>query len=589
MKKKFWLLCIPVFFACAVRAQDTVLYKSWNPAADTMQVLEGQAWRLRGNSFYHRLPDAAEQTVRKDVWNLSRNNAGLQLRFRTNASEIIIKYMVTEGMQMPHMPATGVSGIDLYGKTIDGNWVWAGGKFAFGDTITYRFTNLLSSDQHVKNREYYLYFPLYNHVKWMEIQVPAENMFTPLRARQEKPVVVYGTSIAQGGCASRPGLAWTNILCRKIDRPVINLAFSGNGRLEKEVMEYIVDIDARVYVLDCLPNLIGSSYIPNGELRRRLLACIGMLQQKRPGIPVLLTEHDGYTNDGTNAIRKKDYEEANTVLKNVFDSLVAAGNSNIYLLTRQQINQDIESMVDGTHPNDIGMMHYADAYERKLKQIWGEKAGAVSTTRPITQRRDFNTYDWEERHQAVLDYTRDHQPELVLIGNSITHFWGGQPAATRVNGKKAWDKYFDRKNTVNMGFGWDRIENVLWRVYHGELDGFAAKQIVLMIGTNNLQYNTDAEIVAGLDSLVAAIREKQPSASMLVMGIFPRRGMEARVVTINKAIAAMVSRAKMAFADAGPLLLKNDRKIDESLFSDGLHPNEAGYDKLGGFISFQLK
>lgn len=588
MKSVNFLAIIGLFVCQFAAAQSAVEYTTWNPAADTLNVLEGRAWQGRGNDFYNRLPAAAEQQVRRDVWDLSRNSAGLQLRFHSNAKEIVIRYTVGGSLQMYHMPATGVSGLDLYSKTINGSWLWAAGKLTLGDTLVYRFSNLSGNDEHVGNREYFLYLPLYNTVKWMEISVPKESLFKPLPVRKEKPVVVYGTSIAQGACATRPGLAWTNILARKLDRPVVNLGFSGNGRLEKEVLDYIAAVDAKLYVLDCLPNLIGT-YTENGELKKRLIASVSMLQQKRPGVPILLAAHDGYTDEGINAVRRNDYQAANAVLKLVFDSLVNAGVKNIYFLPKEAFSQDIESMVDAVHPNDIGMMHYADAYNKEIRAILHETGGTLSTTIPVTQRRDANTYDWETRHNAVIQYNRSHPPATVFIGNSITHFWGGEPASVRVNGRNAWEKYFGAKQVTNMGFGWDRIENVLWRVYHGELDSIAPRQLVLMIGTNNLQYNSDQEIAAGLEYLIKAIREKQPSVSILVMGIFPRRKMEERVVAVNKLIAKMAAGAKVSFADAGPLLLQKDKKIDESLFSDGLHPNEAGYDKLGNFITQRLK
>lgn len=580
--------CIILLLLQFCRAQTPATYKSWNPATDTIRTLEGQGWRGDSSNFYGRLPAAAAKWVRPDVWNLSKNTAGLQFRFHTNASEIIVKYIVTGSLQMPHMPATGVSGIDLYSKTIDGSWLWAGGKFSFGDTVVYRYSNLATADQHVKNREYYLYLPLYNGIKWMEVAVPAESEFIPLQVRNDKPVVVYGTSIAQGGCATRPGLAWTNILSRKLDRPVINLGFSGNGRLEKEVLDLVAATDAKIYVLDCLPNLVGD-YVVNGELKKRLVDAVTLLQQKRPGVPLLLADHDGYTDEGLNSAKKNNYQAANRVQQQVFDSLQAAGVKNIYLLSKEEINQDIESMVDGVHPNDIGMMHYADAYDKKIRNILHETAGTVSAAIPITQRRDANTYDWETRHHAVLQYNKTHAPKIVLIGNSITHFWGGEPASPRVNGQAAWEKYFGPAQVENMGFGWDRIENVLWRIYHGELDGIAPVHLVLMIGTNNLQYNTDNDIAAGLAFLVKAIREKQPATTILLMGILPRKGMEERVIAVNKSIAAMAAALKVTFADAGPLFLQKDKKIDASLFSDGLHPNNAGYDKLGNFIKARLK
>jgi lysophospholipase L1-like esterase len=570
-------------------AQIIKEYTTWNPEKDSLQVLEGQAWSKDVKSFYDRLPAKAEAIVRKPVWDLSRNSAGLQLRFQTNADEIIVKYMVSSQHQMPHMPATGASGIDLYSKTIDGKWSWAAGKYAFGDTIVYRFSNLSTNDQHVKDHEYNLYLPLYNSVKWMEISYPKQSSFKPIKVSTQKPIVVYGTSIAQGGCASRPGLAWTNILQRKLDRPIINLAFSGNGRLENEIIDMISGIDANLFILDCLPNLTGV-YVSNGELHKRLVNAVVTLQAKKPGIPILLTEHDGFTDEGMNPQRKKDYQEPIKVMTEVFDSLSQAGVKNIYRLTKEAINQDIESTVDGTHPNDIGMMHYAEAYEKKIKSIFLEKEGKSSTTIPVTQRRDAATYDWETRHNETVQYTKENQPHIAFIGNSITHFWGGNPSSKRINGKNAWEKYFGSKQVVNMGFGWDRIENVLWRVYHGELDNFSPEQIVLMIGTNNLQLNTNEEIIEGLQLLINALKLKQSKATILMMAILPRRGMEERVVQVNKLINKLSSKEKITYANAGKLFVQGaDKKIDESLFSDGLHPNEKGYDLLGAFIEARLK
>ncbi len=565
-------------------SQNKIEYQTWNPANDTMQVLEGQAWPREVKDFYDRLPARAEQSVREEVWQLSKNSAGLQMRFQTNANEIIIKYQVTGALQMPHMPATGVSGVDLYSKSIDGKWLWAAGRFSFGDTISYHFKNLLPNDQHVGNREYTLYLPLYNSVKWMDISVPKEASFKPLPVRTDKPIVVYGTSIAQGGCASRPGLAWTNILGRKLGRPVINLAFSGNGRLENEMIDLLSETDAKMYVLDCLPNLTSPDYYATGELKKRIIASVTELQKKKPYTPILLSDHDGYTDEEINPVRKTDYVSTNKVFRETFDSLVTAGVKNIFRLSKEAINQDIETMVDGTHPNDIGMMRYADAYEKEIRIILAEPEDTISTTIPVTQRRDANIYDWETRHNQVMRYDKIHPPKLVLIGNSITHYWAGPPAEPRHEGTDSWEKYFTPRMTTNMGFGWDRIENVLWRIYHGELDSISPKHIVLMIGTNNLQLNTNDEIATGLQFLIEAIKTKQPNARILLMGILPRRDTEERIVQLNKMLANVAKQSKVNYADAGDLFVKKDKKIDESIFLDGLHPNAVGYEKLGAFI-----
>ncbi|HLO81769.1 MAG TPA: SGNH/GDSL hydrolase family protein [Chitinophagaceae bacterium] len=332
------------------------------------QTFEGRGWNSGLKNNYDRFPARAEQTVRKEVWNLSENGAGLYLRFQTNAAEIVIKYTVTGARQMNHMPATGVSGVDLYSRSKAGQWSWSAAKYSFGDTVVYRYTNLNKED----GREYTLYLPLYNHVSWMEIGYPADAMFTFAEASKQKPIVIYGTSIAQGGCASRPGLAWTNILGRKIQSPVINLAFSGNGRMEKEVFELISEVDAGLYVLDCLPNMAGPSYV-NGELKKRLLEGIGFLQSHKPGVPILLTDHCGYTDELTNDVSKNSYQAANKIQLAVYDSLKAAGVKNLYYLTKNEIGLNIESTVDGIHPNDIGMMQYAEAYFKKLRKILKER------------------------------------------------------------------------------------------------------------------------------------------------------------------------------------------------------------------------
>src|SRR5438034_6678155 len=138
-------------------SQNAIAYKKWNPALDTLQVLEGQAWSKEVKNYYDRLPARAENTVRNEVWDLSQNSAGLSIRFKTNANEVVVKYVVSEKLQLPHMPATGVSGVDLYAKNSDGKWLWCAGRFSFGDTIVYRFRGMLSQDEYKNPFEYTLY------------------------------------------------------------------------------------------------------------------------------------------------------------------------------------------------------------------------------------------------------------------------------------------------------------------------------------------------------------------------------------------------------------------------------------------------
>lgn len=367
MKVKVILSIGLITYACFAFAQADKQMKTWNPISESQPVIEGQAWPDEVKDFYDRLPGKAQAKVRKEVWNLSKNSAGLQMRFKSNANNIEVKYVVGGRLEMQHMPATGVSGIDLYAKNKNNQWIWSAGKYSFGDTIVYNFSDLQSAES--TSREYTLYLPLYNTVKWLEVVVEDSAEFIPLIARNEKPIVVYGTSIAQGGCASRPGLGWTNILGRRLNEPITNLGFSGNGRLESEIIDLMTEIDAKIYVLDCLPNLT-SPLISVDELKTKIEESVRTLQSKRPNTPILLTEHDGYTDEAINAVKKESYQRVNRVLKEVFTSLKTKGVQNIYFLSKEEINQDIDSMVDGVHPNDIGMMRYADAYEKSIKTIF---------------------------------------------------------------------------------------------------------------------------------------------------------------------------------------------------------------------------
>lgn len=571
-------------------AQVLQQYTWRNPAASDYPVVEGLAWPAEVASPYDRFPALAEKTLNPNVWNISHSSAGLYIKFRTNATSIVVRYVVKGALEMTHMPATGVSGIDLYAIDPNGQWKWAPSTRSFGDTIEYRFSNtLVSSEFPGKDYEYRLYLPLYNTVTWFTIGVPRNNSFHFMRLSPEKPIVVYGTSIAQGACASRPGMAWTAILQQRLDRPLINLGFSGSGKLEQSVIAWMREIDARLYVLDCIPNLTVRAGITNQELENRLLAAVKALKENRPDVPVLLVGHSGGAdNNMMDTAALHDYENANKVLQQCFDKMKAAGITGIYLLTNKEIGLSVYSTVDGVHPNDVGMMEYASACEKSIRSILHEPAGMITTTIPVVQSRD-GYYDWRSRHNEIIAGNKTTAPRIIFLGNSIIHYWGGRPEATITRGADSWNEYFEPAGVKNCAFGWDRIENVLWRVYHDELDGFKAAQVWVMIGTNNLTIDTDAAIIDGLKKLIDAVRIRQPAASLVLSGIFPRRNMEKRIAVLNPRIAALAAQLKVQYVNPGIVLLNGQKKIAESLFGDGLHPNAAGYMRLALAIKPYLK
>lgn len=320
--------------------------------------------RYHDENNYVRFPAKYKSTVRESVWNLSRDAAGISIRFRTNSPLIVVRWTVMNDSHLPHMPDTGVKGVDLYGYNGD---EWQFVKTGFPRKKENEAI-LLSQGDGV-SREYLLNLPLYDGVEQLEIGVRRGSDITRAKDRlllQKKPVVYYGTSIAQGGCASRPGMAYTNILSRKLDRPFINFGFSGNGTIETSVGEAMVEIDAALFVIDCNPNT------KEDLIYDRTLALVRLLKARRPQVPVLLVE--GFLNEsdffspeaGANrSIRKKQQE-----LKRAFDTLKEGGVKGLsYLEGDGLIGDDHEATVDGIHPNDIGMLRMADALFPVIRKI----------------------------------------------------------------------------------------------------------------------------------------------------------------------------------------------------------------------------
>ncbi|NNE76428.1 MAG: hydrolase [Pricia sp.] len=355
------LILTSLFLGPEVFAQNGKDISWYNPSEHVVQ-FDGQGWENLG---YNRLPRKAKKTVREAVWSLSKHSAGISIRFETDADSISVRYQVDGNLAMHHMPATGVSGVDLYVKNNE-EWLWCRGKFVFEDPIHYDFkVDVISS----KINTHQLFLPLYNSIRTFKIGVPKGSLFKFLPERSEKPIVVYGTSIAQGACASRPGMAWTNLLSRKLDCPVVNLGFSGNGRLEPEVIALINEIDASVFVLDCLPNLSPNHEYTEIEIKKRIEKSVNSLRAKHLGVPILLVQHVGYSDGLVDKERKSVYETLNRWMVETLENLKKQGVENLYIMTKSEIGLSNDVFVDGTHPTDLGMVLYATAYSKKIKAI----------------------------------------------------------------------------------------------------------------------------------------------------------------------------------------------------------------------------
>ena len=322
--------------------------------------LEGKGW-TDTKRYFDRLPRKAEGIVRDPVWDLSRHSAGMCLRFETDSPNIYVRYKLhLESLSMFHMPATGVSGVDLYGEDGEGidRWVSVVGP------EEQKVEKSIAKGLAPGSRKYTLYLPLYNGVDKMEIGIENGNFFNPLHPRKEKPILFYGTSIMQGACASRPGLAIPAILGRRLRRPTINLGFSGNGIMESEVASLLAELDPCVFVIDCLPNMNESS------VRERTVPLVKKLRESHNKTPILLVEDRSFTNTPFFPSIKLHHQKSRRALKKAFAELVYSGEVNLYYLDGDNLlGRDGEGATDGSHPSDLGMIRYADAYEPALRSI----------------------------------------------------------------------------------------------------------------------------------------------------------------------------------------------------------------------------
>lgn len=325
--------------------------------------LDGQGWHDT-EAPLDRLPARAKGRVRDAVWELSRHSAGIHARFLSDATTLHARWSLTSpNLAMFHMPATGVSGLDLYVKADDGHWRW----LAVGRPDRQTNTTVLVTGLPPGNREYLLYLPLYNGTTSAEIGVPEGARLSkagPWGPGQRKPIVFYGTSILHGACASRPGMAHAAILGRRFQLPHINLGFSGNGRMEPELAELLAELDPSVYVLDCLPNINAT------EVTERLEPFVKKLRTAHPKTPIVLVEDRSYADAFLVTGKRERNETSRAALQAAYARLKKAGIRDLhYLAGEHLLGDDGEGTVDSSHPNDLGFMRQADAHARILAPL----------------------------------------------------------------------------------------------------------------------------------------------------------------------------------------------------------------------------
>jgi hypothetical protein len=336
--------------------------------------VEGRAWddqqRLR---YFDRLPVAAKEEGSKildfygkfSLWDLSRCSAGMMVRFRSDATAFHVRYrLLNADLALPHMPATGMSGVDLYARDDSGRWRYVQGNKPTSQEVNGELISGLAPG----SREYALYLPLYNGVEFLEIGVPKGASFAGLAPRP-KPIVFYGTSITQGGVASRPGICHTAIIGRRLDRPVLNLGFSGTGRMDPVMGRFMAQVDAAVYVIECSGNMQPA------QIRERCIPLVKQLRAVRLDTPIVLVEDRGFPNAWI-VPAKADYNrDNNAALRECFEKLTQERVPALYYVHGGALyGTDSEGSTDNAHANDLGFARMAGVMEPVIRKALGQKS-----------------------------------------------------------------------------------------------------------------------------------------------------------------------------------------------------------------------
>ena len=363
MKKTFTVSLLAACAAFGAAAAD--LPWQYVDAQDLRIINKGWDNTLRD---YTRIPAYLKDSVHPDLWERAQCSSGIGIRFATDSKRVGVKYELLWDTHMNHMADTGLKGTDLY--ILEGDSVWRhvntnrprkpedGSKMR---EATY--VNNLDGQMH----EYLINLPLYDGVEQIWVKVDSGATITTGRPDiidAGTKIVAYGTSILQGGCASRPGMASTNILSRELNAEVVNVGISGMGRLDPCMARAMAEIDADMYIIDPVPNCT--------EMMCDTLTYdfVRILRDARPDVPIVMVEGPMYPYSRYDSYFGNYLPRKNAAFRRNFDRLAAENPENIYYIDCVDLDgAEDDGTVDGIHLTDLGFRHYADKLRPVLQAI----------------------------------------------------------------------------------------------------------------------------------------------------------------------------------------------------------------------------
>ncbi len=310
---------------------------------------------------YIRLPQTVADSVSKGVADLNHCTAGGRIRFKTDSTFIGIRAVMKNRTPTPHMTLSGQSGLDLYRKNEAGHEVYYK-TFIPPVGMTEGFSSPVKTDG--KFAEYTINFPLYDNIYELYIALKKDaKIEAPAPYKAEKPIVYYGSSITQGGCASRPGNSYQAMISRRLNTDYINLGFSGQGRAEPEIAEYLAGLcqNASAFVCNYDWNAATLEY-----LEKTHLPLYRTIREKNPDLPILFLSEPEVILAPAKMLPRLE------VIRKTYLIAKSEGDEKVWFLPGNTIYEGDHwdtCTVDGCHPNDLGFYRMATAIESYLRKM----------------------------------------------------------------------------------------------------------------------------------------------------------------------------------------------------------------------------